>query len=75
MSELLTPKQLADMLGKGEPFVAAKARSKAWPHVKLGRSVRFTPDQVAQIVAACTIEPSEKAKAAGSWGRRGRRTA
>ena len=72
---LLTPRELADMLGKGEPFVAEQARRKAWPHVRVGRSIRFTPEHVEQIIAACTVQPSEQAKAAGSWGRRGRRSA
>lgn len=67
-----TPAEFAEQLGKSEAWVMARCRSKKWPHLGVGKSVRFTPDHIAMIERLLTVEPSEQVKADDSWGRKGR---
>lgn len=72
-SALNKPESLASLLGVGRDYVMAKARDRSWPHVRVGRSVRFTDEQVAQIVALSTVSPSVQQQHADDWGQKTRR--
>lgn len=55
MSDLITPEQLAERFGISVEEVHKYRRKKVWPCVKFGRNeVRFTEEQVAQIVGMQT---------------------
>lgn len=46
--------ELAEALGWSESYVAAKARSGEWPHLRGARgSVRFTQEDVEEVVRLC----------------------
>ena len=54
MSErLLDAKAIAGRLGVPESWVRESARSGAIPHVRLGRYVRFDPDDVERWLDDC----------------------
>lgn len=61
---MLTEHDLADVLKVDARQVASWRRRYAWPHVRVGRTVRFTSDQVAWIVRLHTCNPA--APAAGA---------
>lgn len=69
-----TPEYLADLLGVKRPYVMQQARIR-WPHVRVGRSIRFTDEQVAQIVAMSTVTPAPEQERADEWGQKTRRSA
>lgn len=60
--------------GMGARYVERQARSGAWPHLKFGRRVYFTPEQVDAIVELHSAQPSPAAAVAASHGQRTRRT-
>lgn len=51
---LLTPADLAALLGVTEEKAMRWRLHYGWPHVRIGRSFRFTPLQVEQILARHT---------------------
>lgn len=53
----LTVHDLAPILGVTTRTVHRWAAERRIPHVRIGRSVRFTPAQVDEIAAAYTVEP------------------
>lgn len=55
-AELLSPADLAEALGLTEQRVMDLRRHYRWPHVRLGRTIRFTPEQVEQIIASHSRE-------------------
>lgn len=74
---LLTPADLAEKLVTTEAQVMEWRRSYDWPHVRLGRKVRFTDQQVEAIIAAHSVRPTKKTEApvkiAGQTSRSARR--
>ena len=46
MSRLLTPEQVADLLGVKKSTIYQWTHQQFIPHIKLGRNVRFDQDQV-----------------------------
>lgn len=56
--DLLTPAEVAKRLRITPKKVMELRRANGWPHVKLGRSIRFTPQQVEQIIGKQSVSPS-----------------
>lgn len=56
--ELLTPAEVAKRLRITPKKVMELRRVNGWPYVKLGRSIRFTPQQVEQIIGKQSVTPS-----------------
>ena len=46
MNGLLKPEAAAEMLGVPRSWVLSEARANRIPHVRLGRYVRFDPDEL-----------------------------
>ena len=67
MTDLLTAAQMAATLGKSPAWVQTACRAKKLPHVKVGKTYRFTAEQVAQILALLTVEPAEPDATEQSW--------
>lgn len=63
--EPITPAQLAEILDVTEAKVMEWRRVYNWPHVKIGRTFRFTPQQVEQIIASHSVKPSATTKPSG----------
>lgn len=59
MSTLLSPGDLAERIGKSADYWLRKARAKQVPHRRIGRSVRFTEDDVQAILAAALVTPND----------------
>lgn len=58
-SQLMTEAALAEDFGLTPGKVADLRRRHKWPHVRLGRfDVRYTPEQVAAIIAMLTVKPA-----------------
>lgn len=57
MSEYTTPAELAEKLGVTEAKVLEWRRQHAWPSLKIGKTIRFTAEQVEQIIARHTSTP------------------
>jgi hypothetical protein len=55
MSGLRTPADLAEEFGKSERWVLEQVREHGWPRVKIGRTIRFTEEQVSLILSRHTI--------------------
>lgn len=55
---LLTFEQLADRFQIGASTARDMCRRYHWPHVKLGRSVRFTEQQAERIAALHSYSPT-----------------
>lgn len=67
-----TADDLADRYGKSREYVQQQCRAGKWPHLKVGRSYRFTDQHVAQIDAMHEVKARESV-AAASWGRKERK--
>lgn len=65
---LITPAQLAEMFDLTEAKVMELRRKHDWPHVRLGRRFRFTPEQVARIIADHTATSDGAQPAADPFG-------
>lgn len=50
-----TETQLADALGVAPAVVAGWRRRYGWPHLRIGRTIRYTVEQVAQIKRMHTV--------------------
>lgn len=77
---LLTDRDLADRYGKSLYFVQQRSREQAWPHLRVGKSIRFTQAHVDAIDALLevpvTTAPAPtipQPSADNPWGRKGRR--
>jgi excisionase family DNA binding protein len=57
----LTEAELADRLGETEDKVSEWRRRYGWPHLKFGRQVRFTEEDVRAIVAIHHVEAAKQA--------------
>jgi len=51
---LRTHADLAEMLNLAVSTVVELRKREGWPHVRLGRAVRFTDDQIAEIITSHT---------------------
>lgn len=74
---LYTPADLAEKFGKDERWVLDQVRQHGWPRVKVGRTIRFTDDQLALILSRHTVTPSDvdpSPRIAGQTRRSARRT-
>jgi len=58
MSSLTTEANLAEQFGLTVEKCAELRRRHGWPHVRLTRfDIRYTPEQVQQILAMQTVRP------------------
>ena len=55
-AKLLTPADLAEVFGVSEGVVMEWRRTYKWPHVRVGRHFRWTPEQVEQITRTHTVK-------------------
>lgn len=62
MDELLTTDALAMVLGVEADQVDRWRKRYGWPHVKIGRAVRFTPVQVDEILERHTVREGAHVK-------------
>lgn len=53
----LTSEQLAEVLGVSKKWVQDRVTDKTLPHHRVGRLVRFTPDDVKAIEKATAVMP------------------
>lgn len=62
MNDLIAPEILADQFGSkvDRRKVIEWTRRYGWPHVKVGRTIAFTPAQVEQIVALHSVDGSRE---------------
>ena len=65
MTKFLTPEQLGDVLEVTGAQVLEWRRQYRWPSLKIGKTIRFTPEHVQQIVARHTLTPKRDDDAAG----------
>lgn len=56
-SRLLTAADLAEHFGVTEAKVMEWQRVYSWPRVKVGRTIRWTPEQVEQIDRSHSVTP------------------
>jgi hypothetical protein len=67
-----TDLEVAARLGKSKWFVQEQCRLKRWPHLRVGKSFRFTDAHLERIEQLLEVQPTAAAKAAKSWDRRTR---
>lgn len=68
----VTDADLASSLGKSREWVHAQCRS-GWPHMRVGKSYRFTAEQVAAIEAMLTATRDvAPVISENPWGAKGR---
>lgn len=60
MNGWLTCEDLAPIIGVTPRTIQRWAKHRTIPHVRIGRLVRFTPEQVAQLREAYTVEPVDE---------------
>lgn len=68
VDRLLTPVDMSERLGHSAWWWRNEARARRVPHVRMGRVVGWTEEQVAQIVAAHEVAPQAEAAASGAPG-------
>lgn len=81
MAPLLSVQQAAEVLNVSVDWVRKKATAREIPFTKIGRHIRFTPEHIAQIIAAGeqpVLNPPDplaavRLRLARQAGRRGRR--
>lgn len=58
MTSLIAPERLAEQFGErvDRRKVIEWTRRYGWPHVKVGRTIAFTPEQFEQIVALHSVD-------------------
>lgn len=71
--DLLTPDDLAIVFGVGRRRIMEWQHQYAWPCVRVGRTIRWTPEMVEQIKARHTITPTGIKPADGRTARSARR--
>lgn len=62
-SHLLSPATLAAMFDVTEEQVMEWRRTYRWPSLKVGRTIRFTPEHVEQIIASHSIRQAGSSEA------------
>lgn len=75
MSDFITEADLARRLGVEVERVTEWRRMYAWPHLKIGRQVRYTEADVRAIEAMHHVEPSKVAALPGQTKRSAARSA
>lgn len=67
MDTLLTPTDLAERWGGGKTarWVIEQRFKNGWPCVKVGRTIRFTQQQVDEIIRRQTVATAASVEAAG----------
>lgn len=65
---LYTPAELAEKFGKGERWLLEQVRAHDWPRVKVGRTIRFTDEQVALILSRHTVSTDRVERVVGLEG-------
>lgn len=81
--ELLTDTDLAKAFGETEKLIGEWRRTYGWPHIKVGKAIRYTPQHVEQIIASHSHGQRSKPKKGagprvqipGQTDRAGRRSA
>lgn len=58
MNQLLTCEDIAKIIGRTPRTIQRWARDRTVPHIRIGRTIRFTQDQVDEILAAYSVEPT-----------------
>lgn len=58
---LLTVADMAEMFGVTEAKILEWRRVYSWPHVRIGRQFRWTPEQVEAITRAHAVTPKRDA--------------
>jgi len=78
---LTTDRELAARYGKSLYFVQEQCRVKAWPHLKVGKSIRFRQahvdfiDALLEVPATADAVPATPAPSdENPWGRKGRKS-
>lgn len=61
MSALKTPADLAEQLQVSARQVVDWCKHYDWPHVRIGRSIRFEDSHVAEIIAKHTVVKRDQA--------------
>lgn len=59
MTDVITPDQLAERLGVPRRRVIEWNATYRWPHIRIGRRIRWTPEQVEQILRKHVITGGE----------------
>ena len=60
---LTTEADLAERFGIGPEEAATLRQKQKWPHVRLSRfKVRYTDEQIEQIIAARSVSPTSRAR-------------
>lgn len=67
---LTTDVELAETLGISFHTVQKHCNAGSWPHLRVARAFRFTPEHVKAIIAMHEVRPT--VSAAASWGRKTR---
>ena len=65
-----TPDYVADLFDVSVSFVMRRVRSGEFPHLRLGKTTRFTDEHIAAIVAAHEVAPDASVN---PYGRKTRR--
>lgn len=65
---------LAELLNMPLTTVVDLRKREGWPHVRIGRAVRFTDEHIAQIIATHTVSDAPAAQSA-TFGGQTRRSA
>lgn len=54
----LSTEDVAAQTGFTTRTIQRWARERRIPHIRVGRTIRFTPDQVSEIIAEYTVKPA-----------------
>lgn len=73
VDNLLTAEDLAVIFGVNRRRIIEWANQYAWPRVRVGRSLRWTPEQVEAIKARHSVTPAGVKPADGRTARSARR--
>lgn len=71
----ITDDELAERVGKSKWFVQEQCKAERWPHLRVGKSYRFTTAHVDYIDALLEVGVKDAAPVAepeNPWGRKGR---
>lgn len=74
-NHLLTADDLATIFGVSRRRVMEWQNQHAWPSVRVGRTIRWTPEQVEQIKARHSVTPAGVKPADGRTTKSARRSA
>ena len=69
----LTDRDVAEHFGISWQQVQARCKAGQWPHLRIGRTYRFTPAHLETIERLSEVLPAEPQQQAETWGRKTRR--